>query len=129
MLDCAIHFYVFRYAEFKDLHSIIIVNPSNEKRGTIMEWKNYNKTHTSVGYMTIYLQYIVCWEKIFYISKCHGCFSWSIMMGIKATIFREKLDPRIWYLACLKCGKKAQRNNTNSSCQVCNLSTTKTYPR
>eukprot|EP00268_Persea_americana_P055567 TRINITY_DN6469_c0_g1_i6.p1 TRINITY_DN6469_c0_g1~~TRINITY_DN6469_c0_g1_i6.p1 ORF type:complete len:153 (+),score=11.68 TRINITY_DN6469_c0_g1_i6:1639-2097(+) len=51
------------------------------------------------------------------------------MMGIKATIFRAKLDQRIWYLACIKCGKRAQRNNTNSSCQVCNLSTTETYPR
>lgn len=69
MLDCAIHFYVFRYAEHKDLHSTILVNPSNEKRGTIMEWKNYKQhTHTSVGYMTIYLQYIVYWAKIFYIS-------------------------------------------------------------
>ncbi|XXG87053.1 hypothetical protein AAC387_Pa11g1839 [Persea americana] len=37
------------YAEHKDLHSAILANPSNEKRGTIMEWKNYKQdTHKSV---------------------------------------------------------------------------------
>lgn len=76
MPDCNIHVYIFRYTEHKDLHSSITINPSNEKRAIITEWKNYKKeTDTLVGYTTIYLQYIMCWVKIFYIFNFNGFFS------------------------------------------------------
>lgn len=49
MPDCNIHVYIFRYTEHKDLHSSITINPSNEKRAIITEWKNYKKRNRHIG--------------------------------------------------------------------------------
>ncbi|KAJ8628066.1 hypothetical protein MRB53_021373 [Persea americana] len=40
----------------------------------------------------------------------------NVVVGIKATISRSQLDKKIWYLVCIKCGKKTQIREEKNYC-------------
>ncbi|RWR76762.1 replication protein A DNA-binding subunit B isoform X1 [Cinnamomum micranthum f. kanehirae] len=89
------------YADNKELRSTTPITDSNHKRATIAEWKSLRPDSATS----------------------------NVVVGIKATISRSQLDQKIWYLACIKCGKKTLKNEENNYCPGCNLSSTETYPR